>query len=63
MRQDVIDRVGGTVEGRRWCGPVVVFAVVYRLGKGGSSGASSGAGAGCLAAVVITLLFFLVVVF
>ena len=36
---DVMDRVGGTVQGWWWIvALVVLFAVVYRLGKGGSGG-------------------------
>ncbi|TQJ51709.1 hypothetical protein [Phycicoccus sp. SLBN-51] len=42
---------------------VVVFALVYKFGTGGSSGSSSPAGVGCLAAVAITLLFFVFVIF
>jgi hypothetical protein len=42
---------------------VVIFALVYKFGIGGSSGSSSPAGAGCLAAVVIALLFFVFVIF
>jgi len=41
----------------------VLFALVYKFGTGGSSGSSSPAGVGCLAAVAITALFFLVVIF
>ena len=41
---------------------VVVFVVIYRTGFGGS-GRSTSAGVGCLAAVVITLLFFAIVIF
>jgi hypothetical protein len=40
---------------------VVVFAVIYRTGAGGS-GRSASAGFGCLAAVVITLVFVAVVI-
>jgi hypothetical protein len=50
----------------RWgwlVGLVVIFALVYKFGTGGSSGSSSPAGLGCLAAVVITVLFFVVVIF
>ena len=50
----------------RWgwlVGLVVLFALVYKFGTGGSSGSSSPAGVGCLAAVAITALFFLVVIF
>lgn len=42
---------------------VVLFALVYKFGTGGSSGASSPAGVGCLSAVVITLLFLVFVIF
>lgn len=41
---------------------VVIFVVIYRTGWGGSRGTPS-AGAGCLAAFVITLLFFAIVIF
>lgn len=41
---------------------VVLFALVYKFGIGASSGSSS-AGAGCLAAVAITALFFVFVIF
>jgi hypothetical protein len=50
----------------RWgwlLGLVVLFALVYRLGIGSPARGSASTGAGCLAAVVITLLFFLVVIF
>lgn len=49
----------------RWgwlVGLVVLFALVYRFGTGGRSGAPSPAGFGCLVAVVVTLLFFAVVI-
>ena len=41
---------------------VVIFAVVYRMGAGGS-GTPSPAGYGCLVAVVITALFVVFVIF
>ena len=63
----VVDLTGtaGELLGRwGWLvGLVVVFALVYKFGIGGSSGSSSSAGVGCLAAVAITALFFVVVIF
>lgn len=44
-------------------GLVVIFAAVYRFGTGKGAGAPAPAGYGCLVSVVVTLLFFLVVVF
>lgn len=41
---------------------VVLFVVIYKTGFSGS-GRSASAGFGCLAAVVITLLFFAIVIF
>jgi hypothetical protein len=59
-----MDQAAGRVQGWWWIvALVVLFALIYRFGTGSSSGASSGAGYGCLAAVVITQLFFLVVIF
>ena len=42
---------------------VVLFALVYKFGTGGSSGSSSPAGVGCLAAIAITAAFFVFVIF
>jgi hypothetical protein len=42
---------------------VVVFAAIYRFGTGRSGGSAGPAGYGCLVAVVITVVFFLVVIF
>ena len=41
---------------------IVVFAVIYRVGAGGLA-ATSSTRSGCLAAVVITVLFFVFVIF
>ena len=58
-----LEPVRGLMAGWGWIvALVVIFALIYKTGFG-SSGRSTSAGIGCLAAVVITLLFFAIVIF
>ncbi|HEX5523899.1 MAG TPA: hypothetical protein VFX53_10655 [Pedococcus sp.] len=62
--EDLAGTAGALLTRWGWVlGLVVLFALVYRFGTGRGAGAPAPAGYGCLVSVVVTLLFFLVVVF
>lgn len=62
--EDLTGTAGALLARWGWLlGLVVLFAAVYRFGTGKGTGAPAPAGYGCLVSVVVTLLFFVVVVF
>ena len=62
--EDLAGTAGALLTRWGWVlGLVVLFAAVYRFGTGKGAGAAAPAGYGCLVSVVVTLLFFAVVVF